>query len=70
MSKWLTGKTTMLAQLMQDQGEVIALDRSNAKVNLIGPAGVHLGGYTYTFIQGLIFNTLAVDSCKNMCPFG
>jgi 16S rRNA C967 or C1407 C5-methylase (RsmB/RsmF family) len=28
------GKTTMMAQLMEDRGEVIALDRTHAKVSL------------------------------------
>jgi 16S rRNA C967 or C1407 C5-methylase (RsmB/RsmF family) len=30
------GKTTLLAQLMGNQGEVVALDRSHAKVRRIG----------------------------------
>lgn len=48
------GKTTMLAQLMGDKGEVVALDRSHAKVGEIPAGHLLLGGELGESVQAVV----------------
>jgi 16S rRNA (cytosine967-C5)-methyltransferase len=46
------GKTTSMAELMRNEGEVIALDKYDAKLPLIRRAGERLGLRNITFLAG------------------